>query len=549
MATKARSKAAAGKSFPGTAVSVAPGKELAMGGALEGAERTSRETVNWRSTIRSPDQIINPLKRQADARGQDMERNDGKTQGVSALHKDSIVGSYFRLSAKPSWRILGADESWAADYQAFIEEYWGLIAESGSNWLDAAGQLSFTEMIRLQVGVFFTTGENIYGAEWIKDDPLRPIKTAASLVAPARLSNPQYQMDTDKIRGGVEIDGRGKPVAYHIQNSYPTEFYRPTDTDWKRIPAQLRWGRKQVIHIKEPRMPGQNRGISDMVAVLKETKMGKLFKEIVLQKAVVQASYAAALQSEIPPQILAQAMGADPHDLSSGFMNMIGAYMSMLGTYFGNAENVNIDGAQFPVLPPGVKLNLQSLSAPGGLGDDFNTALDRNIAAALGISYEEYTGDFSKTNYSSAKKAGAKTERFMSARKMLVADKGANELYALAVEELWMARKLPRMRRWGDDKFYEPLMKEAMCKASWIGTGQGQVDEEKETNAAALRIATGLSTLEDECARLGKDYREVLAQRSREMKLLDELDLELSTNGQNSSNNASRKSDAGNEDS
>lgn len=550
MATRRNSKPAAGKSFPGVpaVVTTSGGREMAIGGAIEGAERTSRETVNWGATIKSPDQIINPRKRQADARGQDMERNDGKTQGVIALHKDSIVGSYFRLSAKPQWRILGADEVWASDFTEFMEDWWGLVSESGANWLDSAGQLNFTEQIRLQVGVFCTTGENIYASEWIKNDPLRPLKTAVSIVAPSRLSNPNYQADTATMRGGVEVDGRGRPIAYHIQNSYPTEFYRAEDLKWKRVPAQFRWGRRQINHIKEPRMPGQNRGIADIVAVLKETRMGKLFKEIVLQKAVVQASYAAALESELPPQVLAAAMGADPHSMADGYLNMIGAYMSMLQSYMGSSENINIDGAQFPHLPPGTKMNLQSLAAPGGMGDDFETSLNRNIASALGISYEEYTGDFSKTNYSSAKKAGAKTERFMNARKMLVADRGARSIYELVVEELWMSRRLPRMRRWDDSKFYEPLMKEAICRSSWIGTGQGQVDEEKETNAAALRIATGLSTLEDECARLGKDYREVLTQRAREMKYLDTLGLELSTNGKPSGNNASSNRGAGNED-
>lgn len=529
--------APAGKSFPT--------RDLAMGGGLEGAQRTSRETVNWAATIRSPDQIVNPNKRQADARGQDMERNDGKTQGIIALHKDSIVGSYFRLSCKPAWKFLGADEKWAEDYQQYVEEWWQLIAESDSNWLDYAGQLSFTEMIRLQVGVFCNSGENLYAGEWVKGDPLRPIQTAISVVAPSRLSNPNYGMDTATLRGGVEIDSRGRPIAYHIQNSYPTEFYEAKDRDWKRVLAQLRWGRRQVIHIKEPRMPGQHRGISDMVAVLKETRMGKLFKELVLQKAVVQASYAATMESELPPQVLATAMGADPHSMTDGYMNIIGAYMSMLSQYFGNAENINIDGAQFPHLPPGSKLNLQSLASPGGMGDDFETSLHRNIAAALGVSYEEYTGDFSKTNYSSAKKAGAKTERFMNARKMLVADRGAREIYALALEEAWMSKRLPRMRRWGDDKFYEPLAKEAFCRSSWIGTGQGQVDEEKETNAASLRIACGLSTLEDECARLGKDYREVLTQRAREMAYVKDLGLELSTNGAKPSNNASDNQNSG----
>jgi capsid protein len=68
------------------------------------------------------------------------------------------------------------------------------------------------------------------------------------------------------------------------------------------------------------------------------------------------------------------------------------------------------------------------------------------------------------------------------------------------------------------DIFYAPLAKEAFCQSTWIGSGAGQVDELKETQAAGLRIQSGISTHEQECARLGYDWREILDQRSREVK-------------------------------
>jgi len=68
-------------------------------------------------------------------------------------------------------------------------------------------------------------------------------------------------------------------------------------------------------------------------------------------------------------------------------------------------------------------------------------------------------------------------------------------------------------------------MSDAYCACDWIGAGRGQIDELKETQAAILRIKSGLSTYEDELGRLGKDWRKTLKQRARERKVATDLGL------------------------
>jgi capsid protein len=53
------------------------------------------------------------------------------------------------------------------------------------------------------------------------------------------------------------------------------------------VPARKPWGRLQMIHILEQQRPDQTRGISEMVATLKELRITKRFRDIVLQNAVV----------------------------------------------------------------------------------------------------------------------------------------------------------------------------------------------------------------------------------------------------------------------
>lgn len=512
---------------------VTSGREMVIGGAFEGADKLERETASWFAPRTPTDVMVSRAKTEADARGRDMAVNDGMTQGAVQTYMDATVGSAFRLNAKPDWKTLGADKVYAEELQEYLERKFNLIAESPDNWLDAKGELSFAEQIRLTVCTWAMTGESLSAAEWLKDDPSRPCKTATVEISPDRLCNPNGVSDDSTLRRGVVKTAKGRVKGYHIRVALPGDngFLGGEQWDWRYIPARKPWGRRQIIHIKEMRFPDQTRGLSAMVAVLKRMRMTKKFQDLTLQNAAVNATYAAALESDLPPALVQQMMGAS----AGGTFDIMGAYhqyMSMVASYYGNSPNVKIDGALMPTLFPGTKMNLQPMGTPGGVGTEFEGSLIRHIAAGLGMSAEELGRDYTKTNYSGAKAAIANTGRAMGARKKFIADRKASETYRLWFEEDWNAGNMPRMRGWGKSKFYEPLMKDAFTKAAWISSGNGQIDEMKETQAALLRIKGGLSTWEKECARMGDDWREVFEQRQREDADIKRLGLLFSTDAQ-----------------
>lgn len=513
----------------------APLEKQAIGGALEGAERNDRETLNWTPSMGSPDRIINSAKPLADARSRDMMQNDGYVSGATSIHKDSIVGAQYLLNAQPNWRVLGVDEGWAEEFQMVVESRFNLIADSEENWLDASRRNTLTGLVRLGVGCFAVTGEVLATAEWIKNDSRRPFKTAIQMVSPDRLSNPNGMADDKFLRRGVRRDSRGRPITAYIRKAHPSDSFDLDAYAWAEVPFEKPWGRKQVIHIVDQLLPDQTRGVSDMVSVLKQMRMTKKFQDVVLQNAVVNASYAAAIESELPSGEVFAALGAnDPQGPLAGMQQYLGMYMGTLGTYLDNAKNISIDGAKIPHLFPGTKLHMQPVGTPGGVGSDFEQSLLRHIAAALGLSYEQFSRDYTKTNYSSARASMNETWKFMQSRKKSVADRLASNIYALWMEEEIAQGNLPLPKGKTRDWFYEPLVKDALTQCSWIGASRGQIDEGKETEAALARIAGGLSTFEEECARLGKDFRRVFEQRAREQKMMERLDLtfQLGNKGQ-----------------
>jgi lambda family phage portal protein len=208
--------------------------------------------------------------------------------------------------------------------------------------------------------------------------------------------------------------------------------------------------------------------------------------------------------------------------------------MSALTAYVNGSNNIAIDGVKMPHLFPGTKLAMKPAGTPGGVGTEFEQSLLRHIAAPLGLSYEQFARDYTKTNYSSARASLAETNKFMSVRKKTTADYMANVTFILWLEEeigkSTSTIPIPKgmTRAQFRTMFYDPVMREAMCACEWIGASRGQIDEVKETQAAIMRINAGLSTYQIEAARLGEDFRKLFMQRAREQKMMKSLGLEFS---------------------
>ena len=508
--------------------SVAPpvASAVASGGvAYDGASKVNR-LANWRPALRSADADILPVKGDLDARILDTLRNDAYVAGGAAIQKDSVVGSRFRLNAKPETKILWGkeDQKWEDEFQEEVETKFALVAESPQHWLDASRHNTLTALVRLAVGVHLAGGELLASAEWMPSDG-RPFRTAMQFIDTARLSTPRDRgpLQTKNVRNGVQRDKYGAPIAYYIRNSHPSDvrfqaYDNLSNMNWTRVPARKPWGRPMILHTFEQARVDQSRGVSALATSISESRMGKHFRQTELERAVVASTYAASIESEIPTDVAA-AMGGSAGE-ANPTIEWMRAYMEAITEYSGGATNLHMDGAKIPIFAPGTKLKLQNPGANGPMGEKFEQSLLRYIAAALNISYEQLSRDYTQTNYSSARAAMGETWKSMQSLKKTVADTTANFIYRLWLEEAINYNQLECLRRRNVPLFYDGLNAEAYSRCEWIGAGQGQIDPLKETQAAVLRVKNGFSTKEYEIARLyGADWRDVTRQIKRERDL------------------------------
>lgn len=503
--------------------------------AYDAADTHEQGNAMWGPLLRSADADILPEKDMLDGRTRDMLRNDAFVQGGGNLHKDNIVGAHYLLNTRPSSKVLFGkqDDVWEAEFQEEVEEKFDLIAESPNNWLDAQRTNTFTSLVRLAVGVYVAAGEVLATAEWIKG---APFSTVVQMVDLDRLSDPDFlsYQDRANVRGGIRFDRRGAPLSYFIRDEHPADIYptRFTLPKWKEVPRTKPWGRMQVIHIHEQTRPDQSRGVSELATSLQEQKYSRRFRTVNLQRAIMQSLYAAAITSELPKEQIIAAMGGQAMSADScatAITNYATGFLGAIDQYTGEAKRIRLDGARIPVFFPGTKLEMLSPTQGQGLGLEFEQSLLRYISASLGVSYEQLSRDYTSTNYSSARAAMTETWKFMQARKKLVADRFASMIFRLWLEEAINTNQITAFSARKSAMLYtggvQNMAFEAISRCDWVGASRGQIDELKETQAAVLRISNGLSTAEDELARLGKDFRKVYRQLKREQDMREALGL------------------------
>lgn len=531
------------------------GRELAFSGAYDSAKRFDHQIDTWAPPLQSADADILPEKHILDARARDIGRNDAYIAGGEQLHKDAIVGHMYMLNAKPTVEVLGWTEERAEAFQQEVEAKFQTWAESPHNWVDARRKHDLTGLIRLCVGVYVYGGEVLATCEWISTNR-REFRTAIQLIDADRLQTPYTHLNDPNVRGGIKFDKYGGPVSAFIRVRHPQDhqfsLMYPDALAHKEVGFQKPWGRQQVIHILNDKRVDQSRAVSDIATSLRELAITKKFRDVTLQNAVVNATYAASIESELPTEVLFQQLGQG--DASTAVTDYAENYLGSISDYVNKSKNMQIDGVRIPHLFPGTKLKMQPAGTPGGVGQDFETSLLRYIAVALNVSYEELSRDYSKTNYSSARAAMTQTWRFMQGRKKEVADAMANHVYRLWLEEAINADQITNFRASEAGLLYtnghQNLFFDALSRADWIGASRGQIDELKETQAAVLRIKYGLSTHEDELSRLGKDWRKVYAQLQREARDREERGIELyEDNSVNAASGTTREADSNEKDS
>ena len=465
----------------------------------------------WNVNSKSADAAILPTFDAGNARAADLVRNDGYAKSGVQLHIDHIVGHQFKLVYKPNYLLLGLDISSeeVAKFTKMVEAKFTNFAEDPRCYIDAERKRTFTMLIREGIGTHCKAGEITAKAEYFNKRGSK-YKTAIKMIDYARISNPDGAMDTKHLKAGVKSDKHGAALGYHVRTSHPSEGglnFLEAYT-WQYIPRELHWGRQQFIHVFEPEGEGQTRGVNNFLAALSKLKMLEKFQATTLQNAITNAMYAATIESELDSSEVFKALGG-----SESGSQMLSQFMNAKADFHEETGGIKLDGVAIPHLLPNEKLSLQGVSAPSGNLAAFENGILRNIAKSLGVSFEQLSGNFSDTNYSSARAAMGEAFKYFLGKREVIAKAFANAIFTLWFEEAVNLGDIVLPKN-ANGNFYE--MKTAWTRCNWIGAGKTQIDGLKGVKEAIEKISAGLSTYEKEFGNMGEDYQEMFAQQYRE---------------------------------
>lgn len=348
---------------------------------------------------------------------------------------------------------------------------------------DAAGGLTFYGLQKQVMRTVVEAGEVIIRR--------RARLPARGLVVPMQLQvlEPDY-IDTSRdatmgvdgpIVQGVEYDSIGRRVAYWLFDEHPGGN-RANFTS-RRVPAS------SVLHVFERDRPGQVRGPSWFASVDVRLHDFDEFEDATLMK-----------------QKIAACMAAIVTDLD--------------GTASPLAEGSTDEATGQPLdtLEPGAFLHLPVgksvvMTNPPAATDhqSFSTTALRGIAAGLGVTYEDLTGDYTQVNFSSARLARIAHMRDVD-------DWRENMLVPQFCAPVW---------RWLVEAMQLTGVDVEDAPAEWIAPPLPMIDPNTEGNALRSMVRTGAMTIDQMVMEQGFDPDDFWREYAASFERLDKLGIVL----------------------
>ncbi len=431
------------------------------------AAASGRRTQGWKKPGSDANAAIGPAAATTRQIARDLVRNNAYAESALTTIVDHVVG----------WGIVAK----AANARATAAwEEWALTTAC-----DAEGQHDFYGLQKLVMRTVVESGEVLVRRRLRRPGP-PPDGDGLPIPLQLQVCDPDY-LDTSRtditlanggrIILGVEFDAIGRRVAYWLFPEHPGSNAK-TAASSRRVPAE------SVLHIFRQDRPGQVRGMSWFAPVILAWKDYDDYDDATLMTQKVAACLSV---------ITTDVDGNGPP----------------LGTVTTDAPTV--DG-----LEPGGLLNMVpgrdvKVVQPPSVREfaDYSRTKLRAMATGLGVSYEDLTGDYTSTNYSSARMSRLRHwSRVEDWRWRLVIPQFCIPVWAWAMEAAVIMGLSP-----------------ADVAAQWTAPPMPMIEPDKEALAYQRAIRSHLISWSEALRERGYDPAAVAKEIAADNETLDELKL------------------------
>lgn len=404
----------------------------------------------------------------------------------------NTVGTGLKLQSKINYKYLGISEDEAIKKQEELEEIFNMLA--GSTHLDIMGLRNFKQLQEIAYRTAKMTGGAIALYPKVKTD--KNFKLKIKLLEAQHLCNKDNMQDTERLAGGVKVDGFGAVSHYHILKNHPNGYGKKQE--WVVIPTKS--GLKHnVVHLYEQKRAGQRRGVPYISAVLDVFRKLNDYSEAELDSALLNARFAGFVWNDTPP----------PPEMDE-LDEEADAPMPSMDIKKGNLIQ----------LEQGWKVDFADPSRPNANFGGFMEAQIKMMCIGLNIPFELFMKHFT-ASYSASRGAIIEGKKYFYSQRHDLASIFCQPTYENVILELVLDGKIQLQGFLTD-----PLARLAWLGTEWIGDAQEELDPLKAVNASAKRMELGLSTGDREAKEMnGSSFKRNVDVATEETKLLEKSGL------------------------
>lgn len=461
---------------------------------------------DWFPVLRDQREDVRAAYWRAAARTIDSIQNSGWLAGAVNKSIAATIGTGLRLAAKPDPRCFGGDQATADAWAHQNERDFEIWAKSPLE-CDAAGKSKLAQLCDAALRSHYAYGEYIGLVPWIRR-PVSASRTKLQLIPAHRLTQDGNGVD---LFQGVRVDRDGMPIGYRMRLTQP--ILDPGEV--VEVSRFDRFGRPRVFHVFTGEA-GTYRGISPFAPVLKVVRQFDQLSDATLTAALIQSIFAATVQSQAPTQEILQALQSDNEQAAVQGLGAgsISDYLGAKTAFYGDSRIDAMGGlGRITHLFPGEQLEFQSSKTPNDTYEPFAKFLLHEIATCAGCSYSTVTGDYSNATYSSVRMETS----VLWPITMWNREHVAAPIYQVGYE-CWLEERIEA----GLTEFPGGLeafvgQRAMACRAEWRGPAKPQADDLKHAKAIQVYRDEGVMSDEQICGEMGHDWKDVYAQRAREM--------------------------------
>jgi lambda family phage portal protein len=449
------------------------------------------------------------------ARAIDTIQNSGWMTGAVDQAVGDTLGTGLKLTPTPDYELCGFSSKEECDEWGRRTAARFRIWASNPLECDVRGKMRLDQQADAALRSHYGFGE-VTGRIVQRRRPFSMTSTKVQLFSPLRMV--RETREEVRLHQGVYLNADGMPIGYRLK------IKRKGRDEVRDFRARDRDGRPLVIHIFDG-AADQVRGISPFASILKVFRQVDQLADSTLVAAMMQTIFAATVKSD-----------ALSEEVFEGFMTKgeaegeegDGSPQSELDGFFqaksGWHADRKIDLGRFGRINhlfPGEELQLHNSNHPHNNYLPFMRNLLREIARAVGVSYEAMAFDYEKATYSSVRMGIASLwPQVMRRREFLSAP------FYQAVYDAWLEEQI--YKGWisfpgGYPGFLRT--RAAAALSMWNGPAKPTADDLKSAKSMGERLERGVSNLAIECADLGHDWEDVAEQRARESKRYQDLGL------------------------